>query len=92
MSQHLRNISLEAHNVGDLLAEVARAHLHGGLPSTLLKRMKEGVDKYITEKELAVPGAAAGDRADTELARYLSGELEVMYDEWKKKEDSFYGM
>lgn len=92
MSGNKRAISMEPHNVGDLLTEVCRAHLHGGLPSTMIRRMKEGVDKYITEKELAVSGAAAGDRADTELARYLSGELAVMYDEWKKKEDSFYGM
>ncbi len=76
MSENKRAIALEVHNVGDLLSEVARAHLHGGLPSTLIKRMKEGVDKFCTE---------CTDESSKTLASYLSGELQVMLDEWKKK-------
>jgi hypothetical protein len=85
MSDNKRAITLEPHSVGDLLTEVARAHLHGGLPSTMIKRMKEGVDKY--REEVKDSGSA-----EAALASYLSGELEIMYDTWRKKEDSFYGM
>lgn len=78
-----RTISMEPHSVGDLLTEVARAHLHQGLPSALLTRLKAGVDKFLAET------TEEGSKA---LATYLSGELELLILTWKKKEDSFYGM
>lgn len=83
MNDNKRAISMEPHSVGELLTEVSRAHLHGALPSALIKRLKEGVDKFRTE---------CTDEGAKALATYLSGELEVMYDTWHKKETDFYSM
>lgn len=78
-----RTISLEPHSVGDLLQEVTRAHLHGSLPSSLVKRLKEGVDKFCTE---------CTDEGSKTLAAQLSGELQVMYDTCKTRENNYYSM
>lgn len=95
MSTDKKAITLQPYSVGDLLTEVTRAYLHGGNPSVMVRRVTEGVIKFITEKELAVPGAEAGDRMDpTErlILSQLRYQLERVYDELKKLEEHHYSM
>jgi hypothetical protein len=83
MSDNKRVINLEPYRVAELLTEVARAHLHGGLPSTLLKRVKGGVDKFRTETK---------DEGERALASQFSTELEALIARWHEKEKRFYSM
>ena len=83
MSDNKRQIKLPEVNVGELVSETVRAHLHGGLPSSLIKRVKEGVEKYRIQVGL--------DTTEGRLASYLESELLLMYQHWKKREDEFYG-
>jgi hypothetical protein len=82
MNHNRRTVSLEPKSVGDLLTEVVRAYLHGANPSVLLKRIKEGVEKYAKEVEQGSD--------EQELASQLADELATMYSAWDKKETALF--
>lgn len=82
MNHNHRSITLEPYSMGNLLTEVVRSHLHQGMPSVMLQRVKDGVEKYRAE--------ATADSEEQTLAAFLCRELETIISQWKKSEDSFY--
>lgn len=95
MSNNKRAITFTPDNTGDLVTEVIRAYLHGGNPSVMVKRVMEGVVKFITEKELAIQGASAGNRmdpAESHILNQLYSKLEQVHSEFKNLENFHYSM
>lgn len=83
MMDNKRAVSMEPHSVGELLTEVSRAQLHQGMPSAMVKRLMDGVDKFLTE---------CTNPDEKVLCAQLRQDLEVLHDTWRAKEDNHYSM
>lgn len=83
MSDQNGRVTLQPHSVGELLTEVSRAHLHCGLPSATLQRLRDGVAQFILETT---------NPDERTLATQLVKELGEMIQEWQKKEIQHFSM